>query len=293
MPWYVLKMRNSSSAVRFRELLIAAGIEFFLPTTRQIVHRGAKEESVEKPLLFGYVFARTEEHTIICFANENEGITLLRERRKEDEIGPYMQVPDAQMNSFIRAVGQYTDNIPFISPTPEMLSKGDLVRIIGGPFKGIEGILEAQQGKDGGRVIVRIKDLIAVPTLEIEPSLIQVLKFAPSGRHLYQKLDSFQHRLYKAYNARIQSGRIPGELQDHLQMFIRRFDNLTIDALNARVRYLCYLLLAYTLIEYNHSKTLQTLQKLQELKPSVKASSSLNLIDDTFSRFEKLTGQKV
>ncbi|MBR3647262.1 MAG: UpxY family transcription antiterminator [Paludibacteraceae bacterium] len=293
MPWFVLKMKTSSSAIRFRELLIAEKIEFFLPTTKQVVRRGEKEESIERPLLFGYVFVRTEEPNVIRFANANDGISLLRERRKNGEIGPYMRVPDSQMKSFIRAVGQYTDNIPFVSPTPDMLTKGDQVRIIGGPFKGIEGILEAQQGKDGGRVIVRIKDLIAVPTLEIDPSLIQVLKFAPSGRHLYQKLDSFQPRLYKAYDARLRLGRIPGELQDHLQMFVRRFDSLTIDALNARVRYLCYLLLAYALIEYNEAKTAQTLQRLLELKPSIKANSSLDLLNDTFSRFEKLTGRKI
>ena len=281
MDWYVLKMRSSASAVRFRDLLTAAHIEFFLPTTKTLVKRGGKETSVDKPVLFSYVFVRTEEHIVESFTKQNDGISFLREHTPDGSLGPHLRVPDSQMNSFIRAVEHFTDDIPFVAPTPEMLSKGDRVRIIGGPFLGIEGILEARQGKDGGRVIVRIGDLIAVPTVEISPEFIEVLEFAPEGRHLYQKLDSFEPRLYKAVQLREEGQPLPSELEEHLRIFVRRFANLTVPALNARVRYLCYLFLTYTVLDHDDTHSAPLLEELTALRPTLRSKSSLRLLDDT------------
>jgi len=275
-------MRSSQNALRFRELLTAAQIEFFLPTIHQVVTKDGKEESLEKPLLFSYVFMHTNERTALDFTAANDGITLLRDHVPDRKIGPYMIVPDRQMESFMRAVGYYTDNIPFVSPTPDMLVRGDKVRILGGPFKGVEGLLEAQQGKDGGRVIVRIADLVAIPTIEIDPSFIQVLEFAPVGKHLYKKLDSFEPRLRKAIDYRKKNKPLPTKLNDHIQMFIRRFSELKVPALNARIRFLCYLSLAYA-VQRDDTHALAVQQQLVELHPSVKSDSSLKLLKRTFA----------
>lgn len=280
-------MRTSQNALRFRDLLTAARIEFFLPTVHQVVTKDGKEESLEKPLLFSYVFMRTEERTAIEFTAANPGITMLRVHMPKGQPGPYMVVPDRQMESFIRAVGYYTDNIPFVSPTPDMLVKGDKVRILGGPFKGVEGILEAQQGKDGGRVIVRIADLVAIPTIEIDPSLIQILEFAPSGKHLYKKLDSFEPRLRKAIDLRLQSQPLPTDLSDHMQLFVRRFSQLKVPAMNARIRFMCYLLLAYA-VQRDEEHVQKMKQQLLTLQPTVKAASSVNLLSHTLELLPQL-----
>lgn len=287
MNWYVLKMRSSLNALRFRELLTAAQIEFFLPTVHKVVTKEGKEESVEKPLLFSYVFMRTDERRAIDFTAANNGITMLREHVPGGQPGPYMIVSDRAMESFIRAVGYYTDSIPFVSPTPEMLVRGDRVRILGGPFQGVEGLLESQQGKDGGRVIVRVADVVAIPTIEIDPSLIQILEFAPSGKHLYKKLDSFEPRLRKAIDYRLHSKTIPTDLSDHVQMFIRRFCEMEVHALNARVRFQCYLVLAYALQhDVDHVRPIQ--DQLQELLPSIKSRSSRTLLKRTFELLPQL-----
>lgn len=287
MNWYVLKMRTSQNALRFRELLTAAKMEFFLPTVHKVVTKGGKEESLEKPLLFSYVFLRTDERTVLDFVARTNGITMLREHVSGGTPGPYMIVPDRQMESFIRAVGYYTDSIPFVSPTPDMLVKGDKVRILGGPFTGVEGLLEAQQGKDGGRVIVRIGDIVAIPTIEIDPSLIQVLEFAPVGKHLYKKLDSFEPRLFRAVDYRRNNQPLPTDLSDHIQMFIRRFSALKVSALNARIRFLCYLALAYA-VQRDSEHALAIQQQLAELQPSVKSNSSQQLLKRTFAQISQL-----
>lgn len=280
-------MRSALNALRYRELLTTAQIEFFLPTVHQVITKDGKEESKEKPLLFSYVFMRTDERKAVEFTAANTGITMLRDHVPGGHPGPYMIVPDREMESFIRAVGYYTDNIPFVSPTPDMMVKGDRVRILGGPFKGVEGLLESQQGKDGGRVIVRVADLVAIPTIEIDPSLIQILEFAPSGKHLYKKLDSYDPRLRKAIDYRLDGRPIPTELSDHVQIFIRRFSELKVYALNARVRFLCYLLLSYAL-QRNESRVHAIEQQLLQLQPTIKSSSSKTLLKRTLDLFPQL-----
>ena len=286
MPWYVLKMRSSASAIRFRDLLTAAHIEFFLPTTKTLVKRGDKQLSVEKPILFSYVFVRTEEHVAEAFVSDNIGISFPRKHTADGSIGPHLRIPDSQMNSFMKAVEHYSDEIPFVSPTPVMLSKGDRVRIIGGSFAGQEGVLEVQQGKDSGRVIIRLGDLAF--TVELDPNLIEVLEFAPAGRHLYLKLDSYKPRLYKAVRLREDGRPIPPELEEHLRIFIRRFANLTINALNARVRFLCYLFLTYTLLDHDDAHSAPLLAELTSLRPTLHSKASTQLIDETFLHNKKL-----
>ena len=290
--WFVLKMKVATSAVRMRDLLTAAHIDFFLPMTKSVAKRGGKEETVEKPLLFSYIFVRTTEPEADAFCRANHGITFLREHTPNGTMGPHLVIPDYQMDNFIRAVEQYTDDIPFVAPTPEMLAKGDRVRIIGGPFRGIEGILEARQGKDGGRVIVRVGDIVAIPTVEISPEFIEVLEFAPEGRHLYQKLDSFQPRLRLALDCRAERKPIPSEFEMHLRVFVRRFSNLEVSTLNARVRFLAYLMLAYALIEHDGLHANSIADQLRELRPQLNSKKSVSLLDDALLRLEKLTKMK-
>jgi hypothetical protein len=85
-----------------------------------------------------------------------------------------------------------------MKPSEVDLEKGDIVRIVAGPFNGIEGVLLSQQGKEGGRVLVNVSNVIAVPTLHIEPEYLQVLQFAKKGKHFYKLVDSYVPRLRKA-----------------------------------------------------------------------------------------------
>ena len=292
MAWYVLKMKTSANAVRFRDLLTEAGIHFFLPTAKQVVRRGAKDVVVEKPLLFSYIFIRTDETEAIRFADKHDGIALLRFHVEGGQPGPYIIVPEVQMNGFIYAVEQYGEKIPLVSPTAAMLAKGDKVRILCEPFLGVEGILEAKQGKDGGRVIIRIGDVLALPTIEIEAKFIEVLEFAKKGKHLYKKLDSFEPRLRKAFDLFIWDKPLTPELRDHLSSFTRRFANLNIAAVNARARFLSMLMLAYALLGQRDEAT-QTYHLLADLKPSLHSRRSISAANDYINAYRQVLHLKV
>ena len=200
--WYVLK--SPSLALSVRDDLKKAGLKFFLPTRTVLVPMGGKTVRVEKPLAFNLVFVSTDIETLHTFKSQHPDrrLHIAYQRPLSYQQGDYVPplvVPDREMEMFINAVGTYRDaEIPYMKPSEVDLEKGDIVRIVAGPFNGIEGVLLSQQGKEGGRVLVNVSNVIAVPTLHIEPEYLQVLQFAKKGKHFYKLVDSYVPRLRKA-----------------------------------------------------------------------------------------------
>ena len=82
-------------------------------------------------------------------------------------------VPEQEMKNFIAVAGTYEEQLEYITPKPGQFTRGDRVRILGGPFEGAEGVL--QRVKGDSRVIVSIMGLVAVATTTIHPSLLEKL----------------------------------------------------------------------------------------------------------------------
>ena len=83
-------------------------------------------------------------------------------------------VPDVQMEQFIRVSDSHDDKLSYFLPDELNLSRGTAVRIIGGPFDGVEGIFIKVQGVRNRRVVVQLPSLLSV-VAEVHPDLIQKL----------------------------------------------------------------------------------------------------------------------
>ena len=93
---------------------------------------------------------------------------------KDEQGQPAPQfVPEKQMEDFIaicRSEGaKYLD-------TEIDLRKGDRVRILGGPLKGVEGIYTKTSLKHERRVVVRIEGVAAVATLALPASEVEKIE---------------------------------------------------------------------------------------------------------------------
>ncbi|HNX21987.1 MAG TPA: UpxY family transcription antiterminator, partial [Bacteroidales bacterium] len=75
-----------------------------------------------------------------------------------------------EMEDFILVAGSLDEQLVYLKPGDINLSKGDKVKIIAGPFKGVEGTFIRIKGDR--RVVVTIEGLMAVATTFIHPSLI-------------------------------------------------------------------------------------------------------------------------
>ena len=270
--WYVLKCRRQ--ILKSRDILHelrkshAEDFEFFLPTRFVVEQVGGRRRRVEKAVAFNFAFVNCRYALLRQLVEDYAHLFLLQYRRMGQSDTPCLAkdrllvVPDAEMEMFMRTIGAYDGTVPALLPEEADLEKGDRVRIIGGQFDGVEGILVTRQGKDGGRVLVKVSEVMCVPTLEIEPEYIEVLEFAPESRHLYKKFDSYIQKIRHTLKACLYHEMglsLPPAAGEHLRaayantgkgqteaaMFLRRFGNFRPATLNQRARKLVFLLMSY------------------------------------------------
>ena len=164
--WYVLKtFRNE---LRAREELAAElarrrreqqdeEFRFFVPVHYRVEARGGHRAPQLAPLLPNYVFVRA---TLACvFALKRQFPYLYIYPPQEAglaNLSRCVYVSDAEMQSFIIVARAYEHDQRFYQVEDSGLVRGDRVRVVGGLFDGVEGILEYDQGRSGGRVTVSI-----------------------------------------------------------------------------------------------------------------------------------------
>ena len=155
--WYVLKCRRQ--ILKARDVLHelrkshAEDFEFFLPTRFVVEQVGGRRRRVEKAVAFNFAFVNCRYALLRQLVEDYAHLFLLQYRRMGQSDTPCLAkdrllvVPDAEMEMFMRTIGAYDGTVPALLPEEADLEKGDRVRIIGGQFDGIEGILVTRQGK--------------------------------------------------------------------------------------------------------------------------------------------------
>lgn len=276
LRWYVCKATYGT--IPYREKLQEACFKFFLPTYFEMKNIGGRKVRVEKPSVMNYIFVYADAEELYDFTKRTANLraVLKPAPKHREDIRSYndfiLSIPDRQMEMFMKSIGQYDKAVPFFKPNEVELEKGDLVRIIGGPFEGVEGVLMTSQGKDGGRVMMSVGNLAIMPTLEIEPKYIQVLEFAKKGKHLYKKFDSFIEKARVALDHFHNPKSVkPSDLvKDNvaMQQFVQRFGELYTPTVNARLKLKVFMLVCYTCLGKDDLKK-KTIDNIKDILKTV------------------------
>ena len=167
--WYVLRV-SYGRAVKANELLKAKGIETHLPlhTTNKEVN--GKRIKQRLPLLPNILFAKTTLSVLEQFLKSSPDLSFItfyydHFNKKPDGKNPPLFVPKESMDNFIKLTSIDDEHILLIDKVNGTYKQGDYVRIIDGPFKGIEGRVTKITGQK--RVIVELPGLCSVATAYI------------------------------------------------------------------------------------------------------------------------------
>ena len=134
ISWFVVITRWGQWK-KIAERLTALRVGFFIPHTYNTM-----------------VFLHTEKDRALNLVNAGE----IRGRFLVDHnTRSLLEVPDKQMDSFIRLMTEYPDT-PVTTDFP--IQKGTRVRVVRGPLKGIEG--EVEETPNGVQLIAGIQSLI-------------------------------------------------------------------------------------------------------------------------------------
>jgi transcription antitermination factor NusG len=155
--WHVVHTRSRQEKA-LAQTLTAAGIEHYLPLIRRARFCGHRKRFIDEPLFACYLFLHgPAEATYLAVATKR--------------VANVIKVADQAR--FIRELEQIRralDSGAELSPYP-YLQVGRRALVTGGPFRGIEGMIEEFPRPD--RLILQIEALGRATSLEIDAGLLE------------------------------------------------------------------------------------------------------------------------
>lgn len=164
--WYVARTRHGAE-IGVRNRLSALGVENFVPTRRRKASRG---RTAEEPLLTCLVFLK---------ATRSQALDLIHfQGVKADYMFDcathrMMVVPDKQMEDFIQVCSASNEEVLYLSDPSVKLRNGAKVRVINGPFMGVEGTVV--RIKKSRRIMVEIPGIIAAASAYVPMDDLEII----------------------------------------------------------------------------------------------------------------------
>ena len=175
--WYVLRV-SYGRAEKANEILTAKGIETYLPLHTIYKEVNGKRKKQRIPLLPNFLFVNTKLSVLERFLKSSPALSFIsfyydHFNKKSDGKNPPLIVPKESMDNFIKLTSIDDEHILLIDEVNGTYKQGDYVRIIDGPFKGIEGRVTKITGQK--RVIVELPGLCSVATAYIPKGFIMLM----------------------------------------------------------------------------------------------------------------------
>ena len=158
--WHVLHTRARQEKALAKALL-AAGIEHYLPVVNRVSFRGRRKCIIQEPLFASYLFLHgSVEATYFAIATKRvaNAICVTDQQRFAQEL---------------KQIRLALENRAELSPS-RYLEVGRRVRVVSGPFIGIEGLIEERSKID--RLVLQIAALGRATSLEIDADLLELVE---------------------------------------------------------------------------------------------------------------------
>ena len=163
--WHALYVRSRSEKKVLSQLQ-EMGIEAYLPLVTQVKQWSDRRKKVEEPLFKSYVFVHSNAKEYLPILNV---YGVMRFVTFEHEA---VVVPDNQIVAIKKFVEDYEHGEEYKMQNHEELREGQLVRIINGPMKGLQGRLETIYNKRHLIVYIEVVGQyipVHLPRAKVEP----------------------------------------------------------------------------------------------------------------------------
>ena len=169
--WYALRI-SYGRTLKFVAQLKELGVESYVPMCTKKVQKNGKETLVTAPAITNLCFAHTTKSYLEDLFNgmgETRYAHFMWDRSTREPI----IVSDKAMADFIQVSTLMSDDALYLKDITSKLQEGQRVRVIDGPFKGVEGtILRIKRSR---RIVVELPGLLAVATDFVDPCLLEVI----------------------------------------------------------------------------------------------------------------------
>ena len=170
--WYV--MRAYKNEKKAEELLSGNnGLKYFIPKRQILRTRNGRKIICTEPVIHSLVFVFASQKQIVNFkryiCNDLQFVSW-----KRYDSTSYLTIPAKQMDDFIRMCTQKEQEVTFYTPDEIPLKKGQKVRVHGGIFDKMEGILVKTYKKRNKQLVVIIPDILAA-SANVDPEYLEII----------------------------------------------------------------------------------------------------------------------
>jgi transcription antitermination factor NusG len=168
--WYAMRATYRKE-LEAQSILDKEKIRSFIPMRYTVTQKNRRKVRELVPAIANLIFVHAPLSDIKKVKTKVGYLQYIVNSRNKEKI----IVPDEQMKRFITVASTYNQKLIYLRPEEVNLKQGTPVRIIGGPFDGVEGVFMKVKGTRSRRVVVLVHGVTAVATAEIEPDLIEVI----------------------------------------------------------------------------------------------------------------------
>lgn len=169
--WFAIRV-SYGRVMKLSAWLEEAGIEHFVPMARKTVVKDGREVTMTVPAVSNLCFVHSSKSVLDAFIaslGENRPVHYIWDKATRNPI----VVADKAMSDFIQISRAMSDDVLYLKDITAKLKAGRKVRVLEGPFKGVEGVV--LRVKRSRRVIVDFHGLLAVATTYVNPSDLELL----------------------------------------------------------------------------------------------------------------------
>ena len=174
LSWFPMRATYSRELL-MKDELDRLGVENFLPVRNRWVETSIGEELREVPAVHNLIFIHSTQEKIRELRQSYMSLEPLRYMTKPSEQGngnDIIRISDAQMSAFVQVASfHYDEHVVFLDNLNFACKPGPNVRIMEGPFQGVEGVLKSM--KKHLCVVIPIRGVTAVAITNIPRKSIQ------------------------------------------------------------------------------------------------------------------------
>lgn len=171
MRWFPLRVPYGRE-LKLKAFLDDCQVECFIPMMHTMVEKDGVRRKVTLPAIRNLCFVYASRQRIDELRAQLLGRIVVHYIWDKATREPVV-VPDKAMQDFIRVSRTMDDDLVYLSDVSPRLREGQHVRVLAGPFQGVEGVVV--RIRKSKRVLVELPGMMAVATTYIHPELLETI----------------------------------------------------------------------------------------------------------------------
>lgn len=170
--WYAMRATYHRE-LAVKNLLDLQDISNYLPLAPRLRTVKGRKHRVMEPMVSSLIFVCCDKQRLQRFKAKVPYLQYMTHR--QDGRNVPIIVPGWQMEQFMQATRHAHERLVFLKPEEIDLAAGKPVRIHGGMFDGLQGSFVKVAGRRNKRVVIEVKDVIAVALECSDANFVEVL----------------------------------------------------------------------------------------------------------------------